>query len=167
MSVSRAPAHVRRTALTTVAVCALDQLTKWVAFAAVAEGDERGVVFGFSLGQTRNKGIAFGFFSERPVLVLALMAAALAVLIWFSARHSDRPALWLATGLLLGGALGNAIDRVTLGYVRDFISFPGWPSFNLADVAISAGVVVLVLAIERRENHAPEDADGPDGNVPN
>lgn len=147
--------HADRAALTAMTVIAFDQLTKWLAFAAVEPGDELHVIPGLNVSQTRNEGIAFGFFAGRPWLVLGLMAAALVVLLWFYARHRSRPVLWLATGLLLGGALGNAIDRIALGYVRDFVNLPSWPSFNLADTAITFGVAVLVLAAERNaENDA-------------
>lgn len=150
-----APSFLRpgRAALTAIAVLILDQLTKVAAFAWVAAGDEANVLPGVTISQTRNEGIAFGFLSGRPVLVLGLMAAALIVLMWFYRGHRDRPVLWLATGLLLGGALGNAVDRISLGYVRDFVNLPGWPAFNGADTAITFGVVVLVLSIEHRADH--------------
>jgi signal peptidase II len=78
------------------------------------------------------------------------MFTALAVLVWFYVRNRARPILWLATGMLLGGALGNAIDRLSLGYVRDFVDLPHWPSFNVADVAITMGVVMLVFAADSK-----------------
>lgn len=141
-----------RAALTAMVVIALDQLTKWLAFSATEPGGELRVIPGLTINQTRNEGIAFGLFAGRPWLVLGLMAAALTVLLWFYADHRSRPVLWLATGLLMGGALGNATDRIVLGYVRDFVNLPGWPSFNLADAAITFGVVVLVLAAEHKQS---------------
>ena len=72
--------------------------------------------------------------------------------------HSSRPHVWLPTGLLLGGALGNVIDRVRDGAVTDFIKLPGWPAFNLADVAITAGVLALLYVLER-----PRGDDGAEG----
>lgn len=151
-----------RAALTAIAVIVLDQLAKWLAFSATDSGDALNVIPGLTISQTRNTGIAFGFFSGRPWLVLGLMAAALAVLLWFYAGHRTRPVLWLATGLLMGGALGNAIDRIALGYVRDFVNLPNFPSFNLADAAITCGVIVLVLAAESKDETS--EADGvPDG----
>ena len=83
---------------------------------------------------------------------------ALAVLTWFYLKHRGRPGLWLATGLLLGGAIGNAIDRITLGYVRAFIELPRFPSFNIADVAITLGVIVLVLTVEQVRPEESDDA---------
>jgi signal peptidase II len=135
--------------LTAAAVVAFEQWTKWLAFSQLTPGESKSVFPGVSLGLTRNEGIAFGFFAGKQWLVFSLMAVALAVLIWFSLRHRGRPGLWLATGLLLGGAIGNAIDRIWLGYVRDFIELPRFPSFNFADVAITFGVIILVLTVEQ------------------
>jgi signal peptidase II len=66
------------------------------------------------------------------------------VLLWF-ALDPERPGLWLAVGLLVGGALGNLADRVRSDAVTDFIDPPFWPTFNLADVAITLGAVALVF----------------------
>ena len=63
----------------------------------------------------------------------------------YFAAHADRPLVWLPTGLLVGGALGNLVDRARDGAVTDFIKLPLWPAFNLADVAITVGVLALVL----------------------
>lgn len=150
-----------RAAATAAIVTVLDQVSKWAAFHFVEPGDEANVFIGVSISQTRNEGIAFGLFSGRPWLVLGLVVAALSVLVWFFARHRDRPGLWLATGLLLGGALGNAIDRLSIGYVRDFVNLPGWPSFNVADMAITGGVIVLVLTAEHKHSEDPVQAEHP------
>jgi signal peptidase II len=70
------------------------------------------------------------------------------VLIAYFVRHPARRGLWVATGLLLGGALGNLLDRLLNGSVTDFIKFPDWPAFNVADICITVGVVVLIWVIE-------------------
>lgn len=140
-----------RALATALAVLVLDQWTKWLAFSSIAPGETVNFLPGVSFGRTMNDGIAFGAFSGRPWLVYSLMAIALGVLLWFYFRHRKRGGLWLATGLLLGGAIGNAIDRIWLGYVRDFIELPRFPSFNIADIAITLGVVLLVLTIEQAE----------------
>jgi signal peptidase II len=150
---------VDRAAMAALVVVAADQLSKRWAFAATTAGDKIDVFPGLTIGQTRNDGIAFGFFSGRPWIVFGLMLVALVVLVWFYVRHRGRPVLWLATGLLLGGAIGNALDRIALGYVRDFIDFSSFPSFNLADVSITVGVVVLVLTAEQHPpGEQPETA---------
>ncbi|MBK5230605.1 MAG: signal peptidase II [Thermoleophilia bacterium] len=148
-----------RATLCAVVAIGLDQVTKWAAFAAATPGEVLNVAPGVTISQTRNDGIAFGIFAGRPDLVLGLMAVALAVLVWFYARHRGRPVLWLATGLLLGGAIGNALDRIVLGYVRDFVNLPGWPAFNVADMAITFGVVVLVLSSERNQRDGGGESD--------
>ena len=155
---------IDRAAITALVVVILDQLTKEWAFAATTPGDDIRVIPGIKIGQVRNEGIAFGFFSGRPWIVFGLMAIALTVLVVFYARHRSRPGLWLATGLLLGGAIGNAIDRISLGYVRDFIGLPHFPSFNFADLCITAGVIILVLATERApaEPETPAEAAPPE-----
>lgn len=144
--------------LTAAAVVALDQWAKWLAFSQLTPGESKSVFPGVSFGLTRNEGIAFGFFAGKPWLVFSLMSIALAVLIWFYVRHRGRPGLWLATGLLLGGAIGNAIDRIWLGYVRDYIELPNFPSFNSADIAITFGVIILVLTVEKYPPE-PEESD--------
>ena len=75
-------------------------------------------------------------------------ALALLALLVFFVLHSGRPLVWLPTGLLLGGALGNLIDRAHQGHVTDFIKFPHFPAFNVADIAITFGVIALVLVLE-------------------
>ena len=69
----------------------------------------------------------------------------------YFARHRARPLVWLPAGLLLGGALGNIVDRIRDGAVTDFLKLPLWPAFNVADIAITVGVLVLVYVLERRE----------------
>jgi signal peptidase II len=87
---------------------------------------------------------------------------ALVALIVYFARHSRQRLIWLPTGLLLGGAVGNVLDRLREGSVTDFIKLPlGWPPFNLADASITIGVVLLLLSFEasRRETLATADQD--------
>jgi signal peptidase II len=146
-----------RALLTAAVVVIVDQWSKWLAFKQLSPGESDSILPGISLGQTRNDGIAFGFFAGRPWIVFTLMAVALSVLLWFYLHNRTRPGLWLATGLLLGGAIGNAIDRISLGYVRDFIEFPHFPSFNVADVAITFGVIVLVLTVEQNQDEDQKD----------
>ena len=102
-----------------------------------------------------NEGIAFGLLGDSPTWVVVLVVvAALGGLLLFFARNVDRPYAWLATGLLLGGAAGNIIDRVADGAVNDWIKLPHWPAVNIADVAITLGVVALVFAIDAPRSHS-------------
>jgi signal peptidase II len=139
-----------RAALVALAVVAIDQLAKHAVRASIVQGEERGVLPGLALVNTRNRGVAFGFLPGDPVAVTVVIVLALLALLVYFALHTTRPLIWLPTGMLLGGALGNVIDRLRAGYVTDFVKLPlGWPPFNLADVAITLGVLILLLIIER------------------
>jgi signal peptidase II len=135
-----------RAALVALVVVALDQLAKSAVRTAIVPGEERGVLPGVALVDTRNRGVAFGFLPGEHLAVTIVVGVALLGLLAYFMRHASRPLMWLPTGMLLGGALGNVIDRLRTGYVTDFIKLPlGWPPFNLADVSITLGVVVLLL----------------------
>ena len=129
------------------AVVAVDQVTKGILRGALDAGEHRDLILGFELSNVTNSGIAFGALEGAAEgLVLGVTAAALALILgWFMAA-GDRPGMWLGVGLLVGGAVGNLIDRVRTDGVTDFIDPPMWPAFNVADVAITFGVVVLVGA---------------------
>ena len=131
------------------AVLVVDQLTKVWARSAVDRGETRDLFPLLDLVHVRNEGIAFGALSggRTGVVVLAVGLALGGLLIVF-ALNADRPLVWLPTGLLLGGALGNILDRVRDGAVTDFLKLPHWPAFNVADVAITLGVISLVLVLD-------------------
>ncbi len=138
-----------RAALVLIAVLVLDQLSKHLVSHAIAPGERLAVLPGVHLVHTRNHGVAFGLEAGHDTLVAILVGFALLGLLVYFATHSSRPLIWLATGLLLGGALGNLLDRVRNGSVIDFIQLPlGWPPFNLADVSIVLGVALLLFAVE-------------------
>ena len=131
-------------------VVAVDQLTKHLVRSSITPGDEHRFLPGIELVNTRNRGVAFGFLPGSDAGVTILIAAALLVLLVYFARHLDRPLIWLPTGLLIGGALGNVIDRIRAGSVTDFVKLPlGWPPFNIADAAITVGIVALVIIVDR------------------
>lgn len=137
-------------ALVTVMVVGADQLSKMAVRASIVPGETRAVLPGIQLVNTRNQGVAFGFLPGHHVAVTALVGVALLVLLVYFARNLDKPLIWLPTGLLLGGALGNVLDRLRAGSVTDFIKFPlGWPPFNLADASITVGVLLLLFVVER------------------
>jgi signal peptidase II len=92
--------------------------------------------------------VAFGFFSGGGTLVLVLTLAALALLMGYFVLHPNRRGLWIPTGLLLGGAIGNLVDRLANGAVTDFIKLPFWPAFNVADMAITFGVLALLYVLD-------------------
>lgn len=145
-------------AFTAGLVVLADQLSKAAVRASITPGEARGVLPGVQFVNTRNKGIAFGFLPGRHWAITVLIAIALLVLLVYFARHSALPLLWLPTGMLVGGAFGNVLDRVRAGSVTDFIKLPlGWPPFNLADAAITIGVLLLVLLVDRGTREARED----------
>jgi len=94
--------------------------------------------------------VAFGFLPGSHAGVTILIGAALLVLLIYFARHLDLPLIWLPTGMLIGGAFGNVIDRLRAGSVTDFIKLPlGWPPFNIADASITLGILALVIVVDR------------------
>lgn len=128
-------------------IVAIDQVVKAVIVGSLAPGEGIDLALGFELTRVTNSGIAFGLLEGAgDALVLAITGGALALVVGWFATDPLRPQLWLGVGLLVGGALGNLVDRLRLDAVTDFLDPPLWPAFNLADVAITAGVVVVALA---------------------
>jgi signal peptidase II len=136
-------------ALVMAVVVALDQLSKAAVRDSIVPGEARSVLPGLQLVNTHNRGVAFGFLPGRHLAVSVLVGAALLVLVVYFARNSSKPLIWLPTGMLLGGAFGNIVDRLRAGSVTDFVKLPlGWPPFNLADASITLGVLLLFLLVE-------------------
>jgi len=150
---------------TAVVVAILDQLSKAAVlahFAGHSLGNRETITSFFNLALTYNRGISFGLFNGGAglnALVFSVAAAAIvAVLIYWLSRAGS-PFLAIAIGLIIGGAIGNVVDRVRLGAVVDFLDFHigslHWPAFNLADSAICIGVAAMLLdgLLLRREAH--------------
>lgn len=142
-----------------VIVVVLDQLTKrWIVAYFQVPGLRRPIpILGdvLTLDYTQNTGVAFSLFAGQSILFLLISGAVLlvAVLYW-RVRDTGGLVLKLTFGLILGGAAGNLIDRFTRAFVVDFIHFqiPGhfdWPVFNVADSAVSVGVVLLAYLLWR------------------
>ena len=138
-----------RAAVVLVVVLAADQLVKALVTASLERGEVRDLVWFVDLVNTRNTGVAFGQLQNGGAIVSVVIALALAALLVFFARNAHRPLVWLPTGMLLGGALGNIVDRVREGAVIDYLKLPHWPAFNVADASITVGVVILLVVIER------------------
>ncbi|HEY2632248.1 MAG TPA: signal peptidase II [Solirubrobacteraceae bacterium] len=140
------------TALIAGVVVLCDQLSKAAIRKSVVPGETHSVLPGLQFVNTRNRGIAFGFLPGRHFIVSLLVGIALLVLVVYFMRNYSRPLIWLPTGMLIGGAFGNILDRVRAGSVTDFVKLPlGWPPFNLADASITVGVLLLLVLAERRE----------------
>jgi signal peptidase II len=132
------------------AVVLVDQLTKRWVISSIPPGDRRSFLPAIDLVHVENHGVAFGVLAGGHTAVSVLVGVALLGLVVYFVRHGDRPLLWLPTGLLVGGALGNVLDRLREGTVTDFIKLPLWPAFNLADLSITVGVIALLYVVEER-----------------
>jgi signal peptidase II len=134
------------------AVVALDQGSKAIARSAVDRGDSTDLLPFLAIENTRNEGVAFGLGGEISVVLIgATVVVLVGLLVYMVASGRDYGLVWLPAALLVGGALGNLADRARDGAVTDFIDLPLWPTFNLADVAIVLGVLLLLWNIERAE----------------
>ncbi len=139
-----------RAGLLLVAIVVVDQIAKALVRHDIPQGEANSVFPGVQFVHIRNEGVAFGAFSGKPVVMVIVLLALGGLVLWFG-THSRRPLVWLPTGLLLGGALGNILDRVRDGAVTDFVKLPHWPAFNVADMAITCGVLALLYVIEGRD----------------
>lgn len=146
----------------------IDQITKWLVVVRIPLGDKIAVIPGFfDIVHTRNTGAAFGMFAGAAAnfripffyIVACVAAVVIAIMLW--RMRDDERLLPLCFALVLGGILGNVLDRIRLGSVIDFISvhlrdgelwgYPlYWPAFNVADSAITVAMVLLVIAAFRK-----------------
>ena len=139
-----------------LAALAADQVSKAVVVAS-ADTLVRGIpVFpGFNLIFHRNSGVTFGFFQNVPWWGLALAATAIVLFLVVSLIRATQTAEAVAYGMVIGGALGNIVDRIRFGGVTDFLDFyfgtAHWPAFNLADVFVVCGVGLLLIVSGREK----------------
>jgi signal peptidase II len=138
-----------RAVLVAGAVIVADQVTKAIVRAEISRYEQIRVLPGVKLVHTENTGVAFSVLSGGGPLVVVVALLALGALLAFFLTHLRMRLVWLPTGLLLGGAAGNLIDRIRAGGVTDFIKLPHWPAFNVADIAVTVGVLVLVYVLEK------------------
>jgi len=138
-----------RVGLVAGGVAVADQLIKEIVTSSIDRGHEETIVGGVKIVNVRNTGVAFGQLQDGGAILAVIIVVAVAFLLVYFARNTQRPWMWLPTGLLLGGALGNVVDRIREGAVVDFIKLPHWPAFNVADTAITFGVIVLLFVMER------------------
>ncbi len=141
--------------ITALLVVVADQLSKLWIRSNLAIGESLFEVGFFRLTRVHNTGAAFGLFQGQSFLltIIALVGVA-ALLLYAFFFHHKLPFLGnrlskLALGLVLGGTVGNLIDRIYLGYVTDFITVSIWPAFNIADSAIVVGITILVYSLLR------------------
>ncbi len=152
-------------ALTALAVVSIDQITKAVVVSRLnlyeSWAPVEALAHLFTITHTTNTGVAFGLFPGAGALFLVITAVAAVGLVIYYHRLPEQEswAVRVALGLMLGGAVGNLIDRVRLGHVIDFLHLSFWPVFNIADAGIVLGVLLLMGAMfweERREAFVAE-----------
>ncbi len=134
-------------------VLILDHLTKWLIRDVVLDGARYIEITGFfNLVEVWNRGVSFGLFASSspwtPVLLSALaIGISIVLLVWL--RKAETLLLSIALGIVIGGAVGNVVDRILWGHVFDFLDFHiagyHWPAFNVADSAITIGVALILI----------------------
>jgi signal peptidase II len=162
--------RLRTAALLAAGIIVPDQITKAVIQQKYALWDTAPVIPGFfNLAHVLNKGAAFGFLNNPDsnwqiwfFAAITLLAVGFIYFLLISADRGDRFFIW-GLGLVLGGALGNLIDRLRFGFVVDFLDFyvgeHHWPAFNVADIAITCGAFCVLLSMymkNRRERNGDE-----------
>ncbi|MFO7985758.1 MAG: signal peptidase II [Desulfatiglandaceae bacterium] len=150
---------------TTLSVVALDQISKWWVMQRLKIYESFPVIDGFfDLVHIRNRGMAFGLLNGPRIdfrfwfLLLASLAAIVILLIWFFKLKAGDTGTTMGISLILGGAVGNLIDRIRYREVVDFLDFYfrsyHWPAFNVADAAITAGTFLLVITLLFKRPHS-------------
>lgn len=157
--------------LLAAAIVIADQVTKALLVGALAQGESVAVIGDVvRLVHGRNTGGLFGMFRDAAPIFAAASIVVVGFIAWYHGRAGRSPYLTLTLGLLLGGAIGNLIDRIARGYVVDFVDAGlgtlRWYTFNVADAAISAALLLLVLLALRPSLGEPRpasDEPGPPG----
>ncbi len=150
---------------------ALDQFSKWLVVQNLHYGETWEImplltgIFDFTY--TRNTGAAFGLGQGQGniFLLIALVVSGIIIFSYRQLPHGSWP-VRLAMGMMMGGALGNAVDRVRYGYVVDFLHLHGWPIFNIADSVIVVGVGIWMIAAwweDRQQEHLTAESPTDDG----
>lgn len=137
----------------------LDIVTKWLVRMHIPRGGGYSIIPGFfNLRHDRNTGAAFGILADQRMLLVIITIAALIFIFVYSFRFRHSRWMQTALGFLLGGAVGNFIDRIYLGEVVDFLQFGiesknlFWPTFNVADVSVCIGAGMLIVFLFRIQN---------------
>ena len=147
-------------ALLAGAIVVADQVSKTLLVGALRPGESTSVVGDLvRFVHAQNTGGLFGLFRDgAPVFAIASIGV-IAMIAWYHGRSGRSPYMTLTLGLLLGGAIGNLIDRIAVGRVTDFVVWRyhehEWPTFNVADVALCVGVGLLLLDGGKKKPPAP------------
>jgi signal peptidase II len=133
------------------AVLLLDQAIKAIVEDRLVPGEQVDLLGPIGLTLAHNEGVAFGLAGGSVLPLIAFAVLALGFVGFLLARNPTVPGMWVAVGLVAGGALGNLVDRLRTGEVTDYIEIGSWPPFNLADVAITVGIAVFALIFLRED----------------
>ncbi len=151
-----------------ILVVALDQLTKFLVRANMKEGQSIPSDGFFRITYYENSGTIFGLFPNATVVLTVISILAIGFLVYFyRSQHAPTPVMRIAIGILLGGAVGNLIDRLAMGEVTDFVDVGRWPIFNVADASITLGIFLLIVMTslvpskDKAGEETEQDADGP------
>lgn len=144
--------NLRLLILISSCIMALDQFTKFLVQSRMNFGSSIVVIKGLlDISYVTNDGAAFGLFRGwNPIFIMVTFIAIVFIFVYYRQFKDD---LWMriALGFLLGGAVGNLIDRIRINQVIDFINFRWWPSFNVADISVCIGAGMLLIRIIRGE----------------
>lgn len=155
-------AWVRAAALCAL-VLVLDQVAKAIVEDRLVPGEQVDVLGPLGITLSHNRGVAFGLAWGGGALLVVFTVVALGFVLYLFSRQPARRGMWIAMGLVAGGALGNLTDRLRAGEVTDFVDVGSWPPFNVADIAITCGALLLVaiyLRESEREKAVGERAEG-------
>lgn len=147
------PEPMRRWLMISTVIVALDLFTKHLVQSALAYGEHMVITSFFNLVLTYNAGAAFSFLSDasgwQRWFFSGIAASASVLIVYLLRKHAAEKLFCMSLSLVLGGALGNLWDRITLGHVVDFLDFHisgyHWPAFNVADSAIFVGAMLLIV----------------------
>lgn len=151
------------------AIILADQIVKALVVKTIPFYGTVKVIPGFlDLTHIHNKGAIFGFLNRSehaamPFILIGMNIAALVLVVYYFSKTTEKECLArIALSMIVGGALGNIVDRLVRGFVIDFIDmYAGrfhWPTYNIADAGISIGAVLLILSVLFRSPHAPDPA---------
>lgn len=121
----------------------LDQLTKLFVSKNISKPVP--ILNIFYLTNIKNTGAAFGILQNQTLLLTFISIFVIGLIVYYYDKVPTNKLIWLCVGLLLGGTVGNLIDRVRLGYVVDFLDFRIWPAFNIADSAVTIGAIGIII----------------------
>lgn len=145
---------------TAAVVFLLDHLSKWLVTQNIALGDQVPASGPVTFHHVENRGAAFGLFPQMQFVFLAVALAVAIYILVVGRRFGPGIFPQVLLGMVLGGALANAVDRFLQGYVVDFIDLQRWPVFNVADMAIVVGILLGVLTLRMVPASVPGDGDG-------